>query len=343
MLNPVYTLSNKILQNIKRAKFLVEDLNQKRAPQSLLNELQKNAEVVSSYSVNNISGNPLTLADVKRLLTNKPKANNNSDQAIINYYDSWREIHKNLEKGSLTLSLNFILAVQKKVTDKQLQGYQSGRLRSEPAVINDPRLRTTTYWPPDARHLSPLMDELIDYVQSNVGKIDTLILAGIFHKQMVIIHPFVDGNGRTNHLVTKILLGGMGLKNFNIYCFENYFSKDAEKYFEKLAIKGNYSASFRNIDFTPWLEYFTDGVVDELTRIGKQLPPDIGPQSELLDYHLKILAVIKEKGFITDRDYAKLVDRARPTRHLDFKKLIYLGLIEKKGRSRASYYVLKSK
>ena len=343
MLNPNYSLTNKILNNIKRSKFLVEDINQKRLSQSLLNELQKNAEVISSFSANSISGNPLTLADVKQLLTNKPKANNNSERAIINFSESWKEIHKNLEKGPIPVTLNFILGIQKKLTDKLLPGYQSGKLRSEAAVVNDPQTRTNIYWVPDARHIPLLMDELIDFVHNNEGKIDALIMAGIFHKQMVIIHPFIDGNGRTNRLTTKIVLSGMRLKNFNLFSFENYYSRDPNKYFEKLAVKGNYSAAFRNIDFTAWLEYFTDGVVDELTRVSKQLPPDTGPQSELLDYHLKILAVIKEKGFITDRDYAKLVDRARPTRHLDFQKLIYLGIIEKKGRSRASYYVLKSK
>jgi hypothetical protein len=32
------------------------------------------------------------------------------------------------------------------------------------------------------------MSELLDYIQQNKRQIDPLILAGIFHKQMVIIH-----------------------------------------------------------------------------------------------------------------------------------------------------------
>jgi Fic family protein len=34
-------------------------------------------------------------------------------------------------------------------------------------------------------------------VNTNKNKIDPLIIAGIFHKQFVIIHPFVDGNKRS--------------------------------------------------------------------------------------------------------------------------------------------------
>ena len=50
---------------------------------------------------------------------------------------------------------------------------------------------------------------------------------------------------------------------------------------------------------------------------------------------------IKEKGFITDKDYSGLTDRAKPTRNLDFRKLIKLGIIVKIGKGKATYYKLK--
>ena len=73
--------------------------------------------------------------------------------------------------------------------------------------------------------------------------------------------------------------------------------------------------------------------------------PEVGisPETYLQSYHLKILEFIKEKGFIADRDYAKLVTRAKATRALDFKKLIDLGLISRKAKGKATYYILKEK
>ena len=41
-----------------------------------------------------------------------------------------------------------------------------------------------------------------------------------------------------------------------------------------------------------------------------------------MTYHIKALDLIEKKGFITDKDYAKLTERAKATRSLDFKKLI---------------------
>ena len=68
-----------------------------------------------------------------------------------------------------------------------------------------------------------------------------------------------------------------------------------------------------------------------------------GPRNELKPYHHKILEFIAQKGFIMDRDYANLVNRAKPTRRLDFNKLIELGLIVREGKGKNTYYVLKEK
>jgi Fic family protein len=153
----------------------------------------------------------------------------------------------------------------------------------------------------------------------------------------------MDGNGRTTRLATKALLAHMGLNTFNLFSFENYYNQNVTKYFQTVGEFGNYYDLVEKMDFTIWLEYFTDGLIDELLRVQKLLPTtDINPATELKPYHRKILASIKEKGYITDNDYAKITDRAKATRALDFRKLLDLGLIERKEKGRATYYRLKN-
>ncbi|MBI4035037.1 MAG: Fic family protein, partial [Candidatus Chisholmbacteria bacterium] len=163
---------------------------------------------------------------------------------------------------------------------------------------------------------------------------------GVFHKQMVVIHPFMDGNGRTTRLATKVLLAEMGLNTFNLFSFENYYNQNVTNYFKAVGEFGDYYELKDQIDFTAWLEYFTEGIVDELLRVGKLLSV-VGqsPKTELKPYDFKILDFIDKKGFVTDRDYAGLVNRAKATRALDFKRLIKLGLLAKKGKGRGTYYV----
>lgn len=217
-------------------------------------------------------------------------------------------------------------------------------LRQKPVVVNDPKTGQVVYLPPDIQDVKPLLDELISYINTNKNTIDPLILAGLFHKQIVIIHPFMDGNGRTTRLMTKVLLAAMGLNTFNLFSFENYYNQNVTKYFQTVGEFGNYYDLMDKITFTNWLEYFTEGIIDELLRVQKLLPViSISPETKLEDYHLKILDYMKEKGSITNREYAKLIDRAKPTRALDLQELIDLGLIERKGKGRATYYILREK
>ena len=344
MFNPKYTITHALLENIKRIYSLVQSLNQRQFPDVVLVELQKNAEAVSTYASTSIEGNPLPLTDVKAILKNKPENIRDSEREVLNYNEILKEINQKLVKGPIPITLNLILQIQKKVINKLLPPYQSGKLRADPVFVNDPRARKTIYWPPDAKDVPDLVNDLIRFVEANKSKIDPLILAGIFHKQMVIIHPFMDGNGRTTRLLTKILLADMGLNIFNLFSFENYYNKNVTKYFELVGVRGNYYDIASQIDFTPWLEYSTEGIIDELLRVEKILPQvTISPQTELKPYHHKMLEFITQKSFITDRDYANLVNRAKPTRRLDFNKMIELGLIVRQGKGKNTYYILKEK
>ena len=342
MFTPKYTITEELLANIKKINLLIFELNQRRFSQPVLVAIQKDAEAVSTYASTSIEGNPLPLTDVKQILKTSPKNLRTSELEVMNYNKILKEINKKLGKKPVSIDLNLILDVQKNITDQLVPSFQSGKLRTEPVFVNDPRLQKTIFWPPDYQDVPKLIEKLIKFINKNIGLIDPIILAGIFHKQMVIIHPFMDGNGRTTRLITKILLAQMGLNTFNLFSFENYYNKNVAKYFEEVGVKGNYYDIKNNIDFTGWLVYFTTGIIDELLRIKKMLPETIfNPRLELKTFHKKIIETIRKKSFITDYEYGKMVKRARSTRHLDFKKLISLGLIERKGKSKASYYTFK--
>lgn len=344
MFEPKYVITHPLLENIKRIYSLVQGLNLRHFPSVVLVELQRAAEAVSAYASTSIEGNPLPLTDVRAILKNTPQNIRDSEREVLNYNEILKEINRRLEKGPMPITLELILSIQKKITHKLLPATQSGKLRSDPVFVNDPRERKTIYWPPDAQDVPKLMKDLVHFVDDNKTRIDPLILAGLFHKQMVVIHPFMDGNGRTTRLVTKILLADMGLNTFNLFSFENYYNQNVTRYFETVGVRGNYYDIADQIDFTAWLEYFTGGIIDELLRVEKVLPIAIfPPQQQLKPYHQKMLDHLEQNGFITDRQYAALVDRAKPTRRLDFNKLIELGLIVREGKGKNTYYVLKAK
>ncbi len=344
MLQPKYTITDRLLANIKRINTLVNKLNDRRFPHVVLLELEETAREISSYASTSIEGNPLPLTEVKKILKSRPEHIRDSEKEVLNYNQALEDLNKKLKQDEVKLSFELILNIQKQVIEGLLPKFESGRLREKGIVVNDPRTGQTAYLPPDAKDVKALINDLIEFVNENKNKVDSLILAGIFHKQMVIIHPFMDGNGRATRIATKILLAQMGLNTFNLFSFESYYNQNVTKYFQTVGEYGNYYELIEKIDFTPWLEYFTEGIIDELLRIQKILPQiAINPSSELQPYHLKVLEFTRGKGFISDRDYALLTDRAKATRALDFQKLIDLKLIKRMAKGRATYYILREK
>ena len=302
----------------------------------------ESAREISSYASTSIEGNPLPLTEVKKVLKSKPKFIRDSEKEVINYNKALVKLNKKLESKDHKLSLNLIFNIQKQVAQGLLPQHQSGCFRKHPVVVRDPKTGKTVFLPPNHKDVNKLMTELVDFVHENKKIIDPLIVAGVFHKQMAIIHPFIDGNGRATRLATKTLLAELGLNTFNLFSFENYYNKNVTKYFQFVGEKGNYYDLVNKINFTEWLEYFCEGIIDELLRIQKLLPKiSINPQTQLKPHHKKILNFIEKNNFISDKNYTKLVKRAKATRALDFQKLIKLNLIERKGKGKSTYYVLK--
>lgn len=326
MFSPKYAITNKLLGNIRKIDGLIIQLNNRQFSGVVVAEFKKTAREVSAHTSTSIEGNPLPLTEVKRILKFCPLHIRDTEREVLNYNKALLSLNKNPD-----FSLNLILDIQKQVVNELLPRYETGRLRNKPVVVNDSRSGQIVYIPPNQSDVPNLMRDLVNYV--NESKIDPLILAGIFHKQCVIIHPFMDGNGRTTRLATKVLLAKIKLDTFNLFSFENYYNRNVTKYFQTVGEYGDYYELVDKIDFTQWLEYFTDGLIDELLRVTNLLP-----QSHLLPHLQQIVDFVNQNGRIADRDYAKLTDRARATRALDFKKLLSLKLIKRFGKGKATYY-----
>jgi len=341
MFKPKYKYTKKLVDNIGKIRELVVTLNERKFPNTVLVNLEKNARALSTFSSTSIEGNPLPLTDVKEILKTRPDNIQDTQKEIINYNEALERLNEELKDGGIEFTHALVLDVHKMVVKDLIPKTQTGKYRQEPVFVNDPRTGKTIYWPPDDSDIKELMDELFDFVNQSDSKTDSIIKAGIFHKQFVIIHPFIDGNGRTVRLLTKVLLAQLGLNTFNLFSFENYYNSNISEYFRKVGVFNNYYDIVNNIDFTEWLEYFTNGIIDELERVSEILPKATSLKDRLEGHHYKIIDLIKDKGVIKDSDYAKVTDRSRSSRILDYRKLIELDLIERKGKGRGTYYILK--
>ena len=343
MFRPKYTIPPRLLDNIKRISVLTSELNHMRFPDVVLMEFERRADSLSSYASTSIEGNPLPLTEVKKILKSQPHTIRDSEREVLNYNRALKSLNAVIKRNTVKFSVPFLLKLHAQIMKGLIDPHRCGKFRNEPVFVRNPKTGRTVYWPPDQEGVPKLMSELTGFVTANMNTLDPVLLAGLFHKQFVIIHPFMDGNGRTTRLATKALLAHMGLDTFYLFSFENYYNENVGRYFQKVGVEGNYYETAEETDFTEWLEYFTDGIIDELLRVQKGLKMEsVTPETTLKPHHVKLIAHIKKHGFASDAEYAKLVVRAKATRSLDFKKLTNMNILERHGKGKSTYYKLKN-
>lgn len=341
MFKPRFTITNKLLRTINEIKvrqFALENLN---LTEIVLVKFNKRARVLSAYSSTAIEGNNLGLTAVKQLLKTSASELKTTEQEVWNY----NQVLEKLQKSKhFTLNTKSILEIHKQLMIKLLPRSKSGQLRKEPVFVNDPSCkRATIFWPPDHQDLDDLLTDLIRFINKNTAQIDPILLAGIFHKQFILIHPFIDGNGRSARILTKQILDKGGLDTFHLFSFENYYNDHLNDYFHHVGERGNYYDLVDEIDFTAWLEFFTDGILHEMKRVQEELKLELNtPLTHIATHHQKILNYIAKHGYITDSLYEGITKRAKATRVLDFNYLIKLGIIQRQGRGKSTYYIKSS-
>jgi Fic family protein len=341
---PKYTISDRLLLTIREIGESLGELKSFHLSDQDLAKLEIEARELSSYASTSIEGNPLPLTDVKRLLKTQKEHVRDTEREVLNYNKALQSLYADVRSGKFKLSIKTLEKIQGQVVHGLMDNpAHCGALRDAPVIIRNPqKIDDIVFIPPDSKDVRTLTKDLFKFIEESIGKIDPIILAGIFHRQCVIIHPFIDGNGRTTRLLTTAILGKAGLDLFEIFSFENYYNRNITRYFKAVGLEGDYYELKDDIDFSAWLEYFADGILDELRRVRKALPEQAGTKPRLEPHHRQILDYIEQHGSITQREYGTISSRSLASRKLDFDKLLKLNLITAEGIGRGTYYVLTS-
>jgi Fic family protein len=339
MFKPKYSISNRLARTLRQIGEAMGTIKAAGLAELGLRRLVLDARSLSAHASTSIEGNPLPLTDVKRLLKAAPTNVRDTEREVLNYNQALDWLQKAIEEGVFTPTAKTFTLLQGLVTQGLMDNPTDvGAIRQRPVIIRDPSSPDgIVFLPPDHGDVAQLLEGLMDFVQANLNEIEPVILAGLFHKQAVIIHPYMDGNGRSTRLMSTGLLGLTGLDLFSIFSFEAYYNRNVTRYFKMVGEQGDFYDLGNDLDFTPWLEYFADGILDELLRVQQQLERR---PIRLEVHHQQIIDYLEQHGTLTQRELERVSSRSLPARKKDLAFLVEQGLIrpEKGGRSR--YYVL---
>ena len=205
---------------------------------------------------------------------------------VLNYFEVLDKIPNFASRQPFTL--DDLLVVHKMVTKNTLEKPEyEGNIRSVQVIIGNPVTKEITFTPPKTEEVLQLLEDFLEWFNSpKIDEIDPVIAAGLTHYELVRIHPFIDGNGRTARIMATMLLYKRGFDLKRFFALDDYYDHDRNSYYDALQ-----TVDQNTLNVTEWLEYFTDGVAISIKTVKERV---IG-----LSKNIKVL---KEKGQIALND-----------------------------------------
>lgn len=273
------SLTNDILKEISIIDENRFSMKYMELPLLTVNRLRKNSKKKSSYASNKIEGNPLTEAQVDEVIDRDEHRHFlQPEQEVRNYYLALNLLEEKLEKRE-PFSKDMILEVQalvQKGASREKIGLRGPMPPGVLFAVYDSQTGMPDYIPPEYSDIPSLLDELVAYV--NTTDDHPLIVAAIVHYQLVTIHPFEDGNGRTARLMSGYILDYYGYGFNGIGSLEEYFAYDPDEYYNSLQM-GLPALYYSGRDNPPhpeiWVLYFLrmvelySGKVCEISRASR--------------------------------------------------------------------------
>jgi Fic family protein len=189
-----------------------------------------------------------------------------------------------------------------------------------------------------------LVNQFLDWFNSNeVNEIDPVLEAGITHYEIVRIHPFIDGNGRTARVMATLVFYKRGFDVKRFFALDDYYDNNRRSYYATLQ-----TVDQKSLDLTVWLEYFTDGVAVSVKAVKEKvigLSKDIKflkekGQIALTERQMKIVERIIGNNRITIGEVSKEFGISRQAALKEMNKLINLSVVQLEGKGRGAHYIL---
>jgi len=181
----------------------------------------------------------------------------------------------------------------------------------------------------------------------------SILKAGIVHYILVSIHPFVEGNGRTVRAFSILVLMRENYDIKKFFSLEEHFDSDPSSYYDAFSKTDALVGGVFEKNLTGWLEYFTQVVAIELTKIKERirklsvdsrLKGIIGSQVALTERQMKLIEHMGEMGYVGMSELKKLFPMVSEDTILrDMNYLIDKKIIKKEGKTKAARYVMVSK
>jgi len=364
MFSPQFTITSNLLIYISRIEAAKALIDQAPLVPSWDAKFRDEALSRTVHFGTKIEGNDLTQEQAQQIVrmdsSIKPQdvaekagmlARDRDIQEVINY----RNVIKWIDTQQLevtdsnqvltveTLKKLHYLTMQQLIEEKYI-----GAFRDKQVIVRSAADGEVAFRPPVSVEIPYLITDFFEWLTSpQTVSIHPIFKAAITHYQLVYIHPFIEGNGRTARALATLVLYTSAYDFKRFFSLEQYFDADVEKYYQALLSVQQSQAH----DLSYWLEYFCYGLAIETDKIKNQvlklskdlkLKQDLGQQVSLSERQILLLELLQNQGQITSQDAQSILPNVSVDTILrDVKDLIEKKIIAKHGVTKGVTYRLR--
>jgi len=344
MYRPNYSITNHIVGRIAEIEALRSTIAGAHILPERQIEMRLRATVEKAHDSTSIEGNPLTLKQVRAALAGKTLTRN--EYAILevrNYRAALDLIEKRANPGG-GFTPDDLLLLHATAMKGLLPQAKAGAFRKGDIYIVDQDDKPK-YKGPSAKQAKRLTGDLCAWLQGEAAEIHPCIAAAILHYQLVTIHPFSDGNGRTARLAVMWYLAVRGYDFNASIVLDSYYAQDKDEYYAALhSCQG--SAYDETADITAWITYFADGFLSSAKVLAAEitllslLAPGHAP-ARLSANETALLSYAKEFGSIRIAEAEEIL-KGTPRRTIQrlLRKLVDAGYLKQANAGKATEYTL---
>ncbi|MEK7534646.1 MAG: Fic family protein [Patescibacteria group bacterium] len=359
MYSPKFTITNKILKNIGIIEASKEVIDHAPLLPYYEKQFRDDALARTVHHGTHIEGNELNLTQAEKVLMGEEVVARERDiQEVINYRKAMElisEFKVSARGGSASGGQSEKLKIDEEViknlhritVQKILLEEKCGIYRKTQVVVKNSVTGEVSFRPPMALAIPYQIRDILAFINSKDKQdIHAVLKSGIVHYELVRIHPFLDGNGRVARALSTLMLFLEGYDIRKFFSLEEYFDSDAARYYYALQ-----SVEKNKGDKTQWLEYFTEGLSIELSKIKERvekisvdanLKEKLGGKPLMLtDRQLKIIEYIQKTGYLQNKAFSQLFPMVSEDTILnELKVLVQNGIIKKHGVTKGARYVM---
>ncbi|MHA7134261.1 Fic family protein [Oerskovia turbata] len=221
-----------------------------------------------------------------------------------------------------------------------------GQYRRGEIFVSDEDTGRHLYVGPDATQVAPLVDELMRWLD-DTRRVDPFVQGAMAHLNLVMIHPFRDGNGRMARALQTLVLTRAGLSAPELSSIEEWLGAHTEDYHRALASSSDGSWSPRH-DASTWLTFSlrahhlqAQTVLDRISRAATAwtMLDDISAARRLPDRTLDILYSATLGMRVRRGPYVRDADIDERTGSRDLKMLTDSGLLRAVGNTNGRHHI----